>query len=72
MINVIIADDMKEYRDHFRMLLANERDITVLALASSEGGGYKKKSSRAAADVILMDIQMDSDRSGNQCHTGNS
>ena len=63
MINVIIADDMKEYRDHFRMLLANERDITVLALASSEEEVIKK-AAELRPDVILMDIQMDSDRSG--------
>ncbi len=63
MINVLIADDMKEYRDHFRMLLGNERDICVVASASGEEEVIKK-AAELKPDVILMDIQMDSDRSG--------
>lgn len=63
MIRILIADDMKEYRDHFRMLLENERDIEVIGTA----GGEKEAvdlARKLVPDVILMDIQMDSDNSG--------
>lgn len=63
MINVLIADDMKEYRNHFRMMLENERDIKVLAAASGEEDVIEK-ANELHPDVILMDIQMDNDRSG--------
>lgn len=63
MIRLIIADDMKEYRDHFRMLLENENDITVVAVVSNEKDVIEK-AFELKPDVILMDIQMDSDASG--------
>ena len=63
MINVLISDDMKEFRDHFKMMLENERDINVIATASGEDDVIKK-ADELHPDVILMDIQMDNDRSG--------
>ena len=63
MIRLIIADDMKEYRDHFRMLLENKNDINVVAVVSNEKDVIEK-AFELKPDVILMDIQMDSDTSG--------
>lgn len=63
MIRVLIADDMKEYRDHFRMLLENERDIEVIGTASGEEEVISL-AQELNPDIILMDIQMDSDNSG--------
>ena len=63
MIRILIADDMKEYREHFRMLLENEINIEVIGTACSESEVIVL-ADKLRPDVILMDIQMDNDNSG--------
>ena len=47
-MKIIIADDMEEYRNHFKMLLDNEHDITVVATANGKEDVIKK----AIADKV--------------------
>ncbi len=63
MIRIIIADDMKDFRDHFRIVFNNEKDFEVLATADDEMKVIDL-ARKLNPDVILMDIQMDSDDSG--------
>ena len=62
-IRIMIVDDMEEIRNYLCYTLKNEHNIEVVASASSGKEAYdiavKKK-----PDVILMDIQMESDTSG--------
>jgi DNA-binding NarL/FixJ family response regulator len=54
---VLVADDQSMVRAGFRMLLAGEEDIDVVAEASN-GLEAVDKASRFHPDVILMDIRM--------------
>jgi DNA-binding NarL/FixJ family response regulator len=56
-IRVLVADDQSMVRAGFRMLLAGEEDIEVVAEA---GNGLEavEKAARFRPDVILMDIRM--------------
>ena len=62
-IRIMIVDDMEEIRNYLCYTLKNEHNIEVVSSASSGKESYdiavKKK-----PDVILMDIQMESDTSG--------
>jgi DNA-binding NarL/FixJ family response regulator len=56
-IRVLVADDQSMVRAGFRMLLADEQDIEVVAEAEN-GREAVEKSARFKPDVILMDIRM--------------
>jgi DNA-binding NarL/FixJ family response regulator len=56
-IRVLVADDQSMVRAGFRMLLANEEDIEVVAEASN-GLEAVDKAARFHPTVVLMDIRM--------------
>ena len=56
-IRVLVADDQSMVRAGFRMLLAGEEDIDVVAEASN-GLEAVEKAARFRPDVVLMDIRM--------------
>jgi DNA-binding NarL/FixJ family response regulator len=56
-IRVLVADDQSMVRAGFRMLLAGEQDIEVVAEAS-DGLEAVAKAARFTPTVILMDIRM--------------
>jgi DNA-binding NarL/FixJ family response regulator len=57
MIRVLVADDQSMVRAGFRMLLAGEEDIEVVAEASN-GLEAVDKAARLHPTVVLMDIRM--------------
>ena len=57
MIRVLVADDQSMVRAGFRMLLADEEDLDVVAEAEN-GLEAIDKVARFAPDVVLMDIRM--------------
>jgi len=56
-IRVLVADDQSMVRAGFRMLLAGEQDIDVVAEASN-GLEAVDQAARHRPDVVLMDIRM--------------
>ena len=56
-IRVLVADDQSMVRAGFRMLLADEEDIEVVAEASN-GVEAVEKAARCQPTVVLMDIRM--------------
>ena len=56
-IRVLVADDQSMVRSGFRMLLADEQDIEVVAEASN-GLDAVAKAAQVNPSVILMDIRM--------------
>jgi DNA-binding NarL/FixJ family response regulator len=56
-IRVLVADDQSMVRAGFRMLLAGEEDIEVVAEASN-GKEAVEKAARYDPTVVLMDIRM--------------
>src|SRR6187200_670231 len=56
-IRVLVADDQSMVRAGFRMLLADEADIEVVAEASN-GKEAVEKAARFDPTVVLMDIRM--------------
>ena len=56
-IRVLVADDQSMVRAGFRMLLAGEEDIEVVAEASN-GLEAVDKAARFHPSVVLMDIRM--------------
>ena len=56
-IRVLVADDQSMVRAGFRMLLAGEEDIEVVAEASN-GLEAVEKAARFQPTVVLMDIRM--------------
>ena len=56
-IRVLVADDQSMVRAGFRMLLAGEDDIEVVAEASN-GKEAVEKAARFDPTVVLMDIRM--------------
>jgi DNA-binding NarL/FixJ family response regulator len=56
-IRVLVADDQAMVRAGFRMLLAGEQDIDVVAEASN-GHEAVDQAARFHPDVVLMDIRM--------------
>ena len=56
-IRVLVADDQAMVRAGFRMLLAGEQDIDVVAEASN-GREAVDEAARFHPDVVLMDIRM--------------
>ncbi len=62
-IRVLIVDDMEEIRNHFTKLLNKNDKIEVIGEAKS-GSEAVEKAMLHKPDVILMDIQMETDRDG--------
>jgi DNA-binding NarL/FixJ family response regulator len=56
-IRVLLADDQDMVRSGFKLLLANEPDIEVVAEAA-DGRAAVAETRRARPDVVLMDIRM--------------
>ncbi|MDX6517014.1 MAG: hypothetical protein QOH73_2680 [Gaiellaceae bacterium] len=56
-IRVLVADDQDMVRSGFRLLLAREPDIDVVAEAA-DGRAAVGEAARNAPDVVLMDIRM--------------
>ena len=62
-INILLADDMEQYRKHFISILKNESDFNIVGEASS-GKEAVTLAKELKPDVILMDIQMEHDKAG--------
>lgn len=62
-ISVMIVDDIPEITAHFSFILQNEKDINVVGIASG-GKEAVKMALELKPDVILMDIQMETDDAG--------
>lgn len=62
-IRVLIVDDMEEICNHMNFALKNETNIEVVGTASS-GAEAVSLALSLKPDVILMDIQMESDDAG--------
>lgn len=63
MINVMVCDDIEEMCEHFCSIINSQEDMTVICRAHS----HKEAVSLALKhkpDIILMDVQMDSDNAG--------
>jgi YesN/AraC family two-component response regulator len=56
-VRVLIADDQQLIRDGFRMILAAEPDIDIVAEARN-GNEAVALTRELAPDVVLMDIRM--------------
>jgi len=62
-INIMIVDDIKEFTDFFSNVLIKYPDINIVTTASS-GREAVDKAVAFKPDIILMDIQMESDTDG--------
>ena len=62
-ISVMIVDDIPEITAHFSFILQNEKDINVVGIASG-GKEAVKMALELKPDVILIDIQMETDDAG--------
>lgn len=63
MIKVLIVDDMEQYRNYFKSLLATQNNIEVAGTAVS-GSQAVMMARSLSPDIILMDIQMESSVAG--------
>lgn len=62
-IKIVICEDMVEIQNYFKMILNNERDMEVTGTASSFETACKTVL-EAKPDIVLMDVQMDTDMAG--------
>ena len=62
-ITILIADDMSEIANHFAFILQKEPDFEVLGTVTS-GSECIKNTLELKPDIVLMDIQMESDDAG--------
>ncbi|MCS7461698.1 response regulator transcription factor [Paenibacillus doosanensis] len=62
-IRVIVAEDLDVLRDHFCELISRERDMEIVAQASS-GKQVLQLLQEKQADIIVMDIEMDMKHDG--------
>jgi len=62
-IKIIIVDDMPQVVDYYKMVLEGERDFEVIGFANS-GKEAVLKVSKLKPDVVLMDVQMETDDAG--------
>ena len=62
-IKVLIVDDLEEIRHHLCLMLKNEQNIEIVGTAAT-GTEAVLKAEETQPDVILMDIQMESDDAG--------
>ena len=63
MIKLLIADDMEQFRNYFMNLLSAQNNIELIGVASS-GLEAIEKAKELCPDIVLMDIQMESNNSG--------
>lgn len=62
-IRIVICDDMDEIRNYFKMIIDRESDMEVVGTASS----FETACSTVLElkpDIVLMDVQMDTDLAG--------
>lgn len=62
-IKIMVVDDMQDIREYFSLVLSHEPKFEIVGQASS-GKEAVAKAMRLKPDVILMDIQMESDTAG--------
>jgi len=62
-IKVLIVDDMPQIMDYFTMIVNNEAGMKVVGTAST-GSEAVLQAQKLKPDVILMDIQMETDTAG--------
>lgn len=62
-IKVLLADDMESFNRHFSKMLEKETDIQIIGSATS-GFEAVNMARELSPDVILMDIQMETDWAG--------
>lgn len=62
-IRVLIADDMEEIRNLFKVILKKSAEIEVIGEAEDDASAYKLISEEKP-DVVLMDIEMNTRYSG--------
>ena len=62
-IRVLIAEDSKEIRDFFKMIIQNESDMMVVDVAGN-GHDAVAKTIEHHPDIVLMDIQMETKTAG--------
>ncbi|MBE7038540.1 MAG: response regulator transcription factor [Ruminococcaceae bacterium] len=62
-IKIIIVDDMPQVVDYYKMVLEGERDFEIIGFANS-GKEAVLKVSKLKPDVVLMDVQMETDDAG--------
>ena len=62
-IRVVICEDMDNIREHFVDLVSTCDDMEVVAVAKS-GEEIKEVAIKTKPDIILMDIQMESEKAG--------
>ena len=63
MIRVLICDDMEEIRNYMAASLSTDDEIDIVATAAS-GAEAVRLADELKPDIILMDIQMESETSG--------
>ena len=63
MIKVLICDDSEEIRMYFEWIIDSQNDMKVVATAKN-GKDVVEKAVEVNPDVILMDIQMEKEKSG--------
>ena len=62
-IRIMVVDDMQDIREYFSLVLSHEPKFEIVGQASS-GKEAIAKAMKIKPDVILMDIQMESDNAG--------
>lgn len=62
-IKVMIADDMEDIRDYFKMIIDKEPTMEIVATASS-GKEAVMTACKEQPDIILMDVQMETNKAG--------
>ncbi|MCU6710232.1 response regulator transcription factor [Paenibacillus sp. J5C_2022] len=62
-IRIVVADDIEDIRNYFRMILDRETDIEVIAMAGS-GEEAVEVVREGSPDVVLMDIEMETPLAG--------
>ena len=62
-IRVAVCEDMESINKHFVDLISSRSDMEVVASAKS-GAQIKELALKTKPDIILMDIQMESEKAG--------
>lgn len=62
-IRIMIADDMPQVAEYYKMILEGEREFEVVGIANSGKAAYED-ALELKPDIILMDIQMETEVAG--------
>lgn len=62
-IRVAVCEDMESIRKHFADLISLRDDMEIVAVCES-GEEIKEEALRTRPDIVLMDIQMESEKAG--------